>query len=85
VAREERETVITLDDSVTKWHVATFQQKIINRMARIGIEPYLISKHGEHRYRVPYKQFLPRKKVEGRGNIEALRKHADERTNKGEN
>jgi hypothetical protein len=70
VAREEQETVITLDDSVKEWHVATFQQKIINRMARIGIEPYLISEHGEHRYFVPFKQISLRKKSTAKGNID---------------
>lgn len=66
---EERETIILSNDSSKVWEVYTMQQKIMNKMKSIGVEPTKTEKDNEGNiisctYIIPYKQISFRKIIE---------------------
>lgn len=48
---EERETIIRSDDDTKTWTVYTLQQKVINKLKKVGVEPYKIDDDGAHYYK----------------------------------
>jgi len=62
----ERETVILTSDGDKTYDLYTCQQKIMNKMKKIGVEPYKIQKDSEDNiisctYKLGYKQISFRK------------------------
>lgn len=67
--KSERETHINTDDTMDYWNVYTRQSKVINKMAKLKVEPYRVTKDEEDRiveaeYKVDLKQIGFRKLVE---------------------
>jgi len=67
---EERETIITTDDSLDEWDICTRQGKIMTKLKRIGVEPYKVLKDVkvdrvvEAYYKVAYSQISFRKLIQ---------------------
>lgn len=58
---EERETIITTDDSLDVWDIYTGQRKIMTKIEKLGVEPYKVEKDEEgsiisKSYKLDFKQ-----------------------------